>query len=106
MKTIQTIALMSSLTTAIAFADTVKFDDLKTGAPPPGWTATQTGSGSAKWEVVADDSAPSKPNVLKQSGEATYPVSRQRPGRQRHHLPHRSRQTLRKETHQHQSRLQ
>jgi hypothetical protein len=74
MKTIQTIALMSSLTTAIAFADTVKFDDLKTGAPPPGWTATQTGSGSAKWEVVADDSAPSKPNVLKQSGEATYPV--------------------------------
>jgi hypothetical protein len=74
MKTIQTIALVSSLTTTIAFADTAKFDDLKTGAPPPGWTATQTGSGSAKWEVVADDSAPSKPNVLKQSGEATYPV--------------------------------
>jgi hypothetical protein len=74
MKTIRTIALMSSLITTIALADTASFDDLKTGAPPPGWTATQTGSGSAKWEIVADDSAPSKPNVLKQSGEATYPV--------------------------------
>ena len=31
-----------------------------------------TGKGVAKWEVVADDSAPSKPNVLKQSGEATF----------------------------------
>src|SRR5215472_17596119 len=69
-----TFTLVSILTTSIAFADTVNFDDLKTGAAPPGWTATQTGKGQAKWEVVADDSAPSKPNVLKQSGEATYPV--------------------------------
>ena len=57
-----------------AHADTVNFDGLKTGAPPPGWTATQTGSGSAKWSVEADATAPSKPNVLKQSGRATYPV--------------------------------
>jgi hypothetical protein len=57
-----------------AHADTVSFDSLKTGAPPPGWTATQTGSGSAKWSVEADGTAPSKPNVLKQSGRATYPV--------------------------------
>jgi hypothetical protein len=73
MKTSLSIALIS-LATGNASADTVSFDDLKTGGPPPGWTATQTGSGTAKWEVVADDSAPSKPNVLKQSGEATYPV--------------------------------
>jgi hypothetical protein len=72
MKTV-TIALMSFLA-AVALADTVNFDALKTGAPPPGWTATQTGSGQAKWEVVADASAPSNPNVLRQSGEATYPV--------------------------------
>ena len=65
---------MSSLTTSIALAGTVNFDDFKTGGPPPGWTTTHTGSGQAKWEIVADDSAPSKPNVLKQSGEATYPV--------------------------------
>ena len=65
---------MSTLASGAALADTVNFDDLKTGALPTGWTATKTGTGEAKWEVVADDSAPSKPNVLKQSGEATYPV--------------------------------
>jgi len=68
------LAILGSITVTAAAADTVNFDDLKTGAPPPGWTATKTGKGDAKWEVVADDSAPSKPNVLKQSGEATYPV--------------------------------
>ena len=65
---------MSSISVTTVFADTVSFDDLKTGAPPPGWTATKTGKGEAKWAVVVDDTAPSKPNVLKQSGEATYPV--------------------------------
>src|SRR5947209_8479079 len=74
MKTIQTTVLITSLTTSIAFGEMINFDNLKPGAPPPGWTATKTGTGQAKWEVVADDSAPSKPNVLKQSGEATYPV--------------------------------
>ena len=59
---------------AFASAETVNFDDMKTGAPPTGWTATQTGSGSAKWSVEKDESAPSKPNVLKQSGAATFPV--------------------------------
>src|SRR5512136_1889790 len=73
MKTL-TIALITNLAAGIALAETVNFDDLKTGSPPPGWTASKTGKGDAKWEVVADDSAPSKPNVLKQSGEATYPV--------------------------------
>jgi len=57
-----------------ALAETINFDDAKTGAPPPSWTATQTGSGSAKWSVEKDDSAPSKPNVRKQSGVATFPV--------------------------------
>jgi hypothetical protein len=74
MKTFTTFALTTGLMGASALADTLNFDDLKAGAPPPGWTASQTGQGDAKWEVVADDSAPSKPNVLKQSGEATYPV--------------------------------
>ena len=69
-----TLALVTGLTTGTAIADTANFDDCKTSSPPPGWTATKTGKGDAKWEVVADDSAPSKPNVLKQSGEATYPV--------------------------------
>jgi hypothetical protein len=74
MKTIATFALLIGPMCRFALADTVNFDELKAGAPPPGWTATRTGKGDAKWEVVADDSAPSKPNVLKQSGEATFPV--------------------------------
>lgn len=74
MKTTTVLSVAAVLAINAADADTVNFDDLKPGAPPPGWTATQTGTGSAKWEIVADDSAPSKPNVLKQSGEATYPV--------------------------------
>jgi signal transduction histidine kinase len=57
-----------------AVAATVNFDTLPAGTAPAGWTATQTGTGQAKWAVVADDTAPSKPNVLKQSGQATYPV--------------------------------
>jgi hypothetical protein len=73
MKTLA-VTLISGLAAGTTLADAVNFDDLKTGAPPPGWTATKTGKGDAKWEVVADDSAPSKPNVLKQSGVATYPV--------------------------------
>jgi hypothetical protein len=62
------------LATALAAAETVNFDDMKTGAAPPGWTATQTGKGSGKWSVEKDQSSPSKPNVLKQSGQATFPV--------------------------------
>src|SRR5437667_6625030 len=73
-KTLQTAMLSAAMLAIIAPADTVNFDNLKTGAPPPGWTATKTGSGAAKWTIEKDDTAPSKPNVLKQSGQATYPV--------------------------------
>jgi len=74
MNTLLAFALASGYAAGLALAETVNFDDLETGAAPPGWTATQTGKGEGKWEVVADDSAPSQPNVLKQSGEANYPV--------------------------------
>src|SRR5438067_1126717 len=74
MKSIYTLIICSAFLTGSALAETITFDDVKTGGPPPGWTATQTGSGSAKWSVEKDDSAPSKPNVLKQSGVATFPV--------------------------------
>jgi len=62
------------MVTGLAVAETVNFDDMATGAAPTGWTATQTGKGSGKWSVEKDESAPSKPNVLKQSGQATFPV--------------------------------
>ena len=66
--------IVTTIATALAAAGTVNFDDMKAGMPPPGWTATQTGRGSAKWAIEKDDSAPTKPNVLKQSGKATFPV--------------------------------
>ena len=61
------------MTTDDAFAQTVSFDDLKTGQPPLNWLAGVTGPGTPKWSVEADATAPSKPNVLKQSGEGAYP---------------------------------
>ena len=74
MKTISLTIIATALAAGLAAAETVNFDNMQTGAPPAGWTATQTGSGTAKWAVEKDDSAPSKPNVLKQSGQATFPV--------------------------------
>ncbi len=74
MKTLLLASLASTAVAVLSSADTVSFDNFKAGAAPPGWTATQTGSGSAKWAIEKDESAPSKPNVLKQSGQATFPV--------------------------------
>jgi hypothetical protein len=51
----------------------VNFDDVPAGRLPAGWVAGVTGTGSPKWSVETDATAPSKPNVLKQSGEGTYP---------------------------------
>jgi hypothetical protein len=48
-------------------AEIVNFDNAAPGAMPPGWTSAMTHKGGApKWEIVRDDSAPSKPNVLGQ----------------------------------------
>jgi hypothetical protein len=66
--------ILSSLLFAAPVGETINFDKAEAGKAPAGWNATQTGTGQAKWAVVADDTAPSKPNVLKQSGQATYPV--------------------------------
>jgi 3-keto-disaccharide hydrolase len=60
--------------TAPSPPETITFDQAPVGQAPLGWTGTKTGSGDAKWTIEKDDTAPSKPNVLKQSGVATYPV--------------------------------
>jgi hypothetical protein len=75
MNTIVTLVSFGSLLAVAARAATVNFDGDKPNEAPAGWTCTRTGSGTPKWAVVADDTAPSKPNVLKQSGEATFPVA-------------------------------
>lgn len=74
MKPLTTLIAMTTLISSTGFAAIINFDDQKPGGPPSGWTATKTGKGEPKWTVEKDDTAPTKPNVLKQSGEATYPV--------------------------------
>ena len=54
-------------------AETINFDAEAAGALPKGWSAGVTGRGSARWTVEADASAPSKPNVLKQTGQGDFP---------------------------------
>jgi len=56
-----------------ARAEIVNFDADPAGAMPAGWVCGSTGGGAPRWAVEADASAPSKPNVLKQSGSGTFP---------------------------------
>src|SRR5262249_26123482 len=73
MNKLGTTIMAATMAATLVGAQKVSFDDMKTGAPPPGWTATQTGSGTAKWTIEKDQSGQRKPNVLKQSGQATFP---------------------------------
>ena len=67
------IAAAAVTAATTAFADTVSFDKAAKGSPPPDWTCGVTGRGSPRWAIEADPSAPSPPNVLKQSGSGTFP---------------------------------
>jgi hypothetical protein len=67
------LSIAASLTATIALAGDEKFDTIAPGTLPADWTCGVTGKGSPVWKVEADMSAPSKPNVLKQSGTGTFP---------------------------------
>ena len=54
-------------------AQTDNFDQEKPGAAPAGWVCGVTGSGKPRWVVDGDKSAPSAPNVLRQTGYGTFP---------------------------------
>ena len=54
-------------------AQTVHFDRDVVDAVSAGWTCGVTGRGSPRWSVEADPSAPSRSNVLKQSGSGSLP---------------------------------
>ena len=72
----EVVAVVFSLALGrMAMAETVNFDADAVSTPPRGWTITMTGRGNPKWTVEKDDTAPSKSNVLKQSGKATYPLA-------------------------------
>jgi hypothetical protein len=55
--------------------ETVSFNSEPIGSKPKGWTITMTGKGESRWTIEKDDTAPSKSNVLKQSGTATFPLA-------------------------------
>ena len=65
---------LATMLAVTAYGETVNFDNETPGTLPPHWVGTQTGRGTAKWSIEKADDAPRKPNVLKQSGEATFPV--------------------------------
>jgi hypothetical protein len=58
-----------------AMADVaVSFEADAVGAAPKGWTATKTGKGESRWTVEADQTAPSRRKVVRQAGQATFPL--------------------------------
>jgi hypothetical protein len=65
------IAVVLTATTALGGDE--NFDAVAPGALPADWICGVTGKGSPVWKVEADASAPSQPNVLKQSGSGTFP---------------------------------
>ncbi|MBK8072920.1 MAG: hypothetical protein IPK34_13310 [Ramlibacter sp.] len=65
--------LAASLLTTPVMALGINFDNDAIGSAPVDWSCGVTGSGSARWAVTADPSAPSKANVLMQSGRGAFP---------------------------------
>ena len=72
MKEVVMVAL-TVISASAALAETDNFDGYARGAVPEGWTCGVTGKGTPKWIVDADSSAPSAPNVLRQSAAGTFP---------------------------------
>jgi hypothetical protein len=54
-------------------ANHLSFDTDAPGTLPSAWVQGVTGKGAPRWAVRPDDSAPSRPNVLEQSGSGTFP---------------------------------
>jgi len=67
------LSIAVTLAATAALAASENFDEVKPGEIPDGWTCGVTGKGSPTWKVEPDTSAPSQPNILKQSGSGTFP---------------------------------
>lgn len=52
---------------------TINCDRDVPGTLPTSWTQGVTGKGAPRWAISEDPSAPSKSNVLQQSGHGTFP---------------------------------
>ncbi len=71
-------AVFSLVAGQLAYGATANFDNEVQGRAPAGWICGATGKGMPRWTVEADALAPSRPNVLKQSGVADFPWCVQR----------------------------
>ena len=67
------LGIAAATLAASAHAEVVNFDTDPVGTVPKGWIAGVTGRGAPRWAVEADRTAPSAPNVLKQSGAGDFP---------------------------------
>jgi hypothetical protein len=67
------LSLLACGVATAAFAETINFAADRVGGLPAGWIAGVTGRGAYRWEVASDASAPSAPNVLKQSARGDFP---------------------------------
>ena len=67
------IASLLMMASMPVVAETITFDQDTVGSAPSGWTAGVTSRGTPKWTIEVDPTAPSAPNVLKQSGTGTFP---------------------------------
>ncbi len=56
-----------------AYGEQVNFDKDKPNKAPDEWNCGITGKGNPKWMVIRENTAPSSPNVLSQSGRGTFP---------------------------------
>ncbi len=67
------IGALALLASEMPLAQTVNFDAEVVGSVPAGWICGVTGAGCPRWAVTVDAGAPSRRNVLTQSGSGTYP---------------------------------
>jgi hypothetical protein len=67
------LSLLACGVATIALGESVNFDSDAVGALPSGWAAGVTGRGAHHWTVEGDPTAPSAPNVLKQSARGDFP---------------------------------
>ena len=72
MKALLIAAAMATVSTA-ALAEAENFDAASPGSLPANWTCGVTGKGAPLWKIEANETAPTTPNVLKQSGRGDYP---------------------------------
>ena len=67
------VASLLMMTALPVIAETITFDQEAVGAVPDGWVSGVTGKGASRWAIETDPTAPSPPNVLKQSGAGAFP---------------------------------